>query len=119
MISANVLSQLPLPVERALGRGLIGDAGLPRAIIDAHLADLSGFSARICLLTDESYSEVDAAGVTTGPVDLLHGVRMPEGGERWDWPVSPMGEEEKGTAFIHHVRGFADWKAVSSTKNGP
>ncbi len=112
VISANVLSQLPLPVERALDAGMIRDAGLPRAVLDAHLADLSGFSARICLLTDESYSAINGAGVEIERVDLLHGVQLPDGGEQWDWPVSPMGEEDKRAAFIHHVRGYPDWKPV-------
>lgn len=110
VISANLLSQLPLPVERALDAGLISDAGLPRAVVEAHLVDLSGFPARICLLTDESYSEINAAGVKVERVDLLHGVSLPDDGERWDWPVSPMGEEDAAAAFIHHVRGYADWK---------
>ncbi len=118
VISANLLSQLPLPVERALDAGQLSDAGLARAVVDAHLSDLSGFSARICLLTDESYSEVDAAGVVIDRFDLLHGARLPGGGECWDWPVSPMGEEDAAAAFIHHVRGYSDWRPALSSKSG-
>ncbi len=111
VISANLLSQLPLPVERAADRGMGGGPALARLAVEAHLADLAAFSARICLLTDESYSEVDEGGEIIERVDLLHGVPLTDGGERWDWPVSPIGEESPTSAFIHHVRGYADWKA--------
>jgi hypothetical protein len=84
-------------------------------VVEAHLADLCGFTARICLLTDDAYSEVDASGNVVERIDLLHGVRLGDGGERWDWLVSPIGEEHRTSAFIHHVRGYADWKPDSAS----
>jgi hypothetical protein len=111
VISANLLSQLPLPVVRAIDAGAISDQHLPRRVVEAHLDDLSAFNARICLLTDMSYSEVNAAGIVVETTDLLHGVKLAAPHEAWDWPVSPLGEEEAGAAFVHHVGGWSDWRA--------
>ncbi len=110
VISANLLSQLALPIERAIDAGHLSEQGLPQAVVVAHLRDLAAFSARVCLLTDDAYSEIDACGHIVETTDLLHGIQLPDGCERWDWPVSPMGEEAADAAFVHHVRGYADWK---------
>ncbi|MGL4437720.1 MAG: hypothetical protein ACRCUE_00455 [Bosea sp. (in: a-proteobacteria)] len=111
VISANLLSQLALPIVRAIDVGQVMDHELPRRVIEAHLADLAAFNARICLLTDMSYSEVNAAGNVVQTVDLLHGVTLSSPDEAWDWPVSPLGEEDAHAAYVHHVGGWADWKA--------
>jgi hypothetical protein len=111
VISANVLSQLALPVVRAIDAGLLRDELLPRRVIEAHLDDLASFNARVCLLTDMSYSEVNASGDVVGTTDLLHGVELGAPETAWDWPVSPLGEEEANSAFVHHVGGWRDWRA--------
>jgi hypothetical protein len=110
VISANLLSQLALPIEHAIDAGQVGDEGLPRRIIEAHLADLAVFKSRICLLTDTSYDERNAAGEAVETADLLHGVTLSSPDETWDWPVSPLGEEDADAAYVHHVSGWADWK---------
>lgn len=110
VISANLLSQLVLPIMRAIDAGQVRDEGLPRRVIEHHLADLAAFNSRICLLTDMSYDERNAAGEVIETVDLLHGVALHAPDETWDWPVSPLGEEEPDAAFVHHVAGWSDWR---------
>jgi hypothetical protein len=112
VISANLLSQLALPVERALERRPALCRELCRAVVEGHLADLGAFRARICLLTDHAYSEVDRSGQVVDRADLLHGVALGPPDAEWDWPVAPLGEEARASAFIHHVAAYADWRPV-------
>ncbi len=107
MYSANLLSQLPLPVtERADGA-----KGAGRAIVEGHLADLAAFRCRVCLITDVAYSEIGPGGIAGGTVDLLEGVALPAPDRSWDWDVSPRGEEDPLMAYRHHVRAFRDLAA--------
>ncbi|MGL5363788.1 MAG: hypothetical protein ACRDBH_12980 [Bosea sp. (in: a-proteobacteria)] len=115
VISANVLSQLPLPVTDWLERQPAFPKLLPpdpcRAVIDWHLADCAGFKARICLLTDTGYVERDHNGTVTETVDLLHGRKLPAPDASWDWPVAPKGELRGGYSQTHRAQGHADFRA--------
>ncbi|MGL4975709.1 MAG: hypothetical protein ACRC56_10470 [Bosea sp. (in: a-proteobacteria)] len=115
VISANVLSQLPLPVTDWLERQPDLAGLLPpdpcRAVIDWHLADCAGFAARICLLTDTGYVERDREGKVTETVDLLHGRNLPVPDASWDWAIAPKGELRGGYSHVHRAQGHSDFKA--------
>lgn len=118
VISANLLSQLALPVEdwlavRPEARGrLPGDIG--RRLIDWHLDDLAAFSARVCLLTDMHYRVLGRDGADLGTHDLLGGLKLPAPDDAWDWPVAPRGENGDGTVQVHSAGGYADWMRARS-----
>ncbi len=120
VISANVLSQLPLPVadliERRPGLAKLLAPDPCRTVIDWHLADCAGFEARICLLTDVAYTECDGAGTVTETVDLLHGLVLSDPDASWDWAVAPKGELRGGFSHMHHAQGHADFRAVCTEK---
>jgi hypothetical protein len=111
VISANILSQLALPVKAWLdaapdiAKKLPSDIG--RRLIDWHLDDLEHLSGKICLLTDTGYRELDEYGKRTSEHDLLHGHILPAPDASWDWPVAPRGELGNGTTHIHSACGFA------------
>ena len=113
VVSANVLSQLPIALERWADAHRDGPPGgpadLPRAAIDWHLADLTRFTCRVCLLTDVGLSDVEAGGRVIDRFDLLRGQSLPEPDERWDWLVAPLGEESRHHAVIHHVQAYREF----------
>lgn len=115
VISANLLSQLPLPVSDWLERQPDLAKLLPpdpcRAVIDWHLADCMGFAARVCLLTDTGYVERNREGMATETVDLLHGRKLPAPDASWDWPVAPKGELRGGYSHMHYAQGHVDFRA--------
>jgi hypothetical protein len=140
VISANLLSQLPIRIEEwlesnparaalVLGRFMLDRGGTGqgsddgndlherflRSLIEDHLAALSRFQSRVCLLSDVMMSEQDRAGTETDQLDLMRGVKLPVPDAQWDWVVAPFGEIERDKAYIHRVHGYGDWhKAVAS-----
>jgi hypothetical protein len=112
VVSANLLSQLPLPIERAFeeGRASAARADLADRVVGWHLADLARFRARVCLLTDVEC--LDVAAQPGAPVlarlDLLRGARLPPPDESWTWTVAPPGEVERGVALVHRVHAYRD-----------
>lgn len=116
VISANVLSQLPMAIESWLERrpdqanslpvDLLGD------VIRLHLADLGRMACPTCLLTDVSYRVAGRDGATLAEEDLLHGTVLPEPDESWDWEVAPFGEIARDEAHVHRVHGYARFVAL-------
>lgn len=115
VISANLLSQLPLAPESWAEdhptRTPMPAAELARAIIGWHLADLARLSSRVCLLTDTRQRELDAEGRTIAEDDLLHSAALPPPDATWDWTVAPARETGDGTTLVHRVHGYADFRA--------
>ncbi len=106
VISANVLSQLPLGVEHFLDHHADRAAGLPLDIADRtvgwHLADLGRFRAPVCLLTDTEMRAENRKGEVTERLDLLRGHRVGLR-ECWEWDVAPFGEAARNTRFVHRA----------------
>lgn len=115
VISANVLSQLPLGpedwAETHPSQAPLPAPELARAIIGWHLADLARFQSRVCLLTDTALNEFDSEGRCIANVDLLYGHTLPAPDAAWDWPVAPEDESDKGVTQVHTVYGYADLAA--------
>lgn len=105
VVSANVLSQLPLvPVAAAMKRWpRTGAESLGRAIVEAHLAHLRGFRCPVLLLTDVVRAVFDADNRPVSQDDALFGVPLPEGSE-WEWDVAPRGELRGGRSVMTRVR---------------
>lgn len=105
VISANLLSQLPLlPVAHARDRwpGMDGQA-YARAVLEAHLAHLRAFPCPVLLVADVARTTRDGQGMVVAQADPLEGLCLPDG-EEWDWPVAPPGELPGGRSVTNRVR---------------
>jgi hypothetical protein len=111
VISANLLSQLPIPldnwIERQNGRAERFPEDVPARAVRWHLDDLARFRCPVCLLSDVEMREEDREGKVGERLDLLHGACLPVPDEAWDWPVAPFGEIERDFAYIHRVHAYA------------
>jgi hypothetical protein len=116
VVSANVLSQLPLAPENWLEGHKKRAAALPpdllARIVAWHLDDLRRFRGRVVLLTDVEMTERDQSGRVTETVDLLCGQTLPKPDETWVWPVAPFGEYERDREYIHRVVAYADFNDI-------
>jgi len=114
VISANLLSQIPIGVDTYLdaheerARALPSD--LLRRSVEGHLADLAAFRCRVCLLTDTTMTERDRDGTVTDTLDLMRGVVLPAPDDAWDWTVAPFGEVDRRLEYVHRVHAYADWR---------
>jgi hypothetical protein len=108
VLSANLLSQLPLPFTERRD----APRGLGRRVVRGHLDDLAAFACRVCLITDVAYDEIGPGDVPGGRTDLLEGVSLPAPDASWGWDVSPRGEEDRLIAYRHVVHAYADWAAA-------
>lgn len=114
VISANILSQLALPVEDWLERQPDAARRLPsgigRRLIDWHLEDTADFAGHICLLTDTEFHEITGGGAVSGEYDLLFGRKLPQPDRAWHWQVAPRGELPGGARHVHLACGYADYR---------
>ena len=94
------------------------DLLLGRATGESHLAGLTRFSARVCLLTDSEGIDVDASGAEIERRDLLEGVRLPPADEDWDWDLAPIGEYAADHAIRHRAHGWVDFHAAMARDPG-
>lgn len=115
VISANLLSQMPLPYRRRSGDW---DDPEPLARIGRHhLTQLRALDAPICLLTDVAYRDVAQDGTETEETPLVDASLLPPPDESWDWTVAPKGEIDRGFARIHRVGAWhlpAGWDATAA-----
>lgn len=91
VISANVLSQIPLSPA-------VSDPG---PAIDRHLAGLAGCGAPVLLMTDLDERRLDRAGREIERLDLLHGRALPPADARWDWLLAPLGDIAADECLVH------------------
>lgn len=106
LVSANMLSQLPLlPREYLDGRG--GNGGLWRALVEDHLAGLEAFPGVACLIADIERLVCDDGKVIERR-DLLEGVDLNYPGRQWTWDIAPRPEEDRNRDIRHRVAGVVE-----------
>ena len=117
VISANVLSQLPLGVETLLERDRNLAAKFPadaaNRTVGWHLDDLASLGCRVCLLTDVTMRGEDRTGRIVETLDLMRGHTMPAPAGAWDWQVAPFGEIERNVRYMHRVHAYPDWRTAA------
>ena len=116
VVSANLLSQLPLlPAAALADRARLDPSALDRfrtGVIAEHLAHLRAFEAVVCLITDTERVVTAADGTVLGVQDALHGAALPAGGEIWDWDFLPPGEAGRARRVSARMLGIADMAAA-------
>jgi len=115
VVSANLLSQLPLPLLGFLARNhpdLEPEAleRLAREIVEAHLAWLGRFHCRVCLVTDMERLKV-RGGTILESEDPLFGAALPAPERAWDWDMAPRPELWPDADARHRVHGWLDFRA--------
>jgi len=122
VVSANLVSQLPLPFLRIFqnganpsyhGEGFGED--FARRLIEAHFSWLSRFRGRVCLIADLVWITAREEAAPEEK-DALRGARTPPGGERWLWEVAPRGEQSWDYARRNLVAGYVDFGAALAGK---
>lgn len=112
VVSANLLSQMPLAAVRRIEAGPPEADGiapdLPARIVRWHLDDLAAFRCPVCLVTDTAFVAIERDGTMADETDLMRGVALPPPDESWDWEVAPFGEVERDTAYLHRVCAWRD-----------
>ena len=109
VLSANVLSQLPLlPVAWLTRRRPdIGDAALDhfgRSLMLRHLDLLANFDAERLLLADAEHTVRDAAGTIVEHTDFAGALGLDgHAFASWQWPLAPAGELAGGWSREHRV----------------
>jgi hypothetical protein len=123
VVSANLLSQLPLGVETLMDGDRTAAARLPHdaaaRTIAWHLDDLAGFSCRVCLLTDVTMRGEDKTGRVVETLDLMRARNMPSAEDAWDWLVAPFGEIDRGIRYVHRVHAYSDWRVLDAVAVDP
>ncbi len=109
VISANVLSQLPLTPLHYLRRRAPhlteGErTALARDLVRAHLAMLAQCTGVVCLITEvaREFRTDDNVRETEDP---LWGVTVDPGTETWTWDVAPRGEASNDFSIHNRVTG--------------
>jgi hypothetical protein len=107
LISANLITQLPLTPCRFLSRQLdIPNAELDlfaRQIMQAHLDHLARVNAVCCLITETRIQHVLADGQIQGATDPLHGLSIPPASNSWQWTIAPLGEVSRAYTVRNNV----------------
>lgn len=101
VISANLLSQLPIGLARRRGAPLSPEEGA--FVIAGHLSALNALPAPALLLTDTAFRAVDGRGRENPETDLLFSVTPPPAFDSWIWTVVPAGEEDDNYRIDHRV----------------
>lgn len=112
VVSANLMAQLPVipaGVLRRAGCDAQSVRGFCRAVVEAHLAYLAGFRAKVCLITEVSREAIGRDGAVLRNEDALFGVRLPGEDASWCWDLAPPGEVDRDYEIRNQVVGFADF----------
>lgn len=108
VISANLLSQLPLiplltrGAARFRRRECEAEAW-SRAIMQAHLDDLAAGPGRPCLISEWRRRWFDRNGNEVDSELPLSGVMLPAPSDCWSWTVAPPGELSGGASLVVDV----------------
>lgn len=108
--SVNLVSQLPrLPAAWLLRRGRVHEAGIDAfaaAMMRAHLAWLAAFKAPVCLIADQTQTEVNAQSEVVAHADYRPLFQGWEKTGEWRWEVAPPGELSGGGKAWHSVAAW-------------
>lgn len=112
VISANLLSQLPLPLLDRLektGAGIAAEVRqtFARSVIDHHLALLQNHSGQVCLIT-EVLRLIHDDGKPIEKIDPLFGAAVRVEGEEWWWDIAPRPELGRDFDVRLRVLGVPD-----------
>ena len=116
VISANIVSQLPVMPSTRLDRRGVGEAEVERLahdLVAAHLDYLGRFSGKVALIADVERIVEDRSGARLATIDAVHGVRLPWDGERWRWDIAPLGDEHPDHRVYNIVTGIPDLAAAA------
>ncbi len=113
VISANVLSQLPvIPVEYAARTGRYPESelsALAKTLIETHLAALTDFPGAVCLITEVEH-QILAGEKIIAREDPLRGVIVPpplaHNRRFWNWDFAPHPESHKRHDHRYLIEGF-------------
>ncbi|WP_341893825.1 hypothetical protein [Ferrovibrio terrae] len=105
VLSLNLLSQLPLlPMDYVQRQGMTVQAAesFGRAIMQAHLHGLLGFSCPVGLVADARRIWRNRANETVLSESAVLDVPLPAAEKEWFWPVAPRGEidDEAGLEIL-------------------
>lgn len=105
VVSANLVSQLPLVPMRHAGKRWGAGAGpaFAAAIVKAHLDHLNRFNCPTLLIGDVERQLLDEDRQIREIDDPLWGVTLPPGTE-WSWHVAPLGELRGNWSMVNRVR---------------
>ena len=111
VVSANILSQLPLAPVRYASR--LENKPAPgqvdvfsRRLVTDHLDWLASFAGNVCLMSDLERLYCDGGDILRREASLW-GVSLPEGGREWLWDLAPRPEIETDCDVRHRVAGYA------------
>jgi hypothetical protein len=93
VISANLMSQLPLPFMRSASEE--EHNGLVRDIARAHLEWLGRFRAKSILISEIRRNCIDRQGRMMLAEESLPGVTLPPPDADWVWQIAPVGEIDR------------------------
>ncbi len=118
IVSANVLSQLPVVPTAYLARRRRHAEGevtaFARRLVESHLEWLNGQKGVVVLLTDIARAYVEGEDRVVQKYDVLYGVRLPPADHEWDWTVGPVGEVTSRFALRNRVAAYLDFRAASA-----
>ena len=109
VVSANLLSQLPLLPRKYLQRHGFSEGvdAFSRALVQCHLSDLAAFPGIACLITDVERLALEDGEVVASE-DPLFGLPLPYRGREWIWNIAPRPEVDRHRDFRHRVLGVVD-----------
>lgn len=116
VISANLLSQLPLlPLDGVVaGRYRYPEDALTafaQRIIHGHLNWMCHLGGVACLFTDRE-SRLEHAGAVEDRDDSLFGAILPAPQREWTWVIAPAPECDRHRDWVNQMSGWVDLRAV-------
>lgn len=104
LVSANILSQLPLlPLRRLKAAGDLSQPELDAfaaGIMAAHIAALADCPGTACLITDTGWRESGRREAS------LRGAELPPPERAWTWNIAPRPEVHRDRDIVHEVGVF-------------
>lgn len=110
VISANILSQIPLHLDRFLRKKFkhLSESDRENYLLQSqlnHLSYLKSFDCTVLLYTDVERRYLDKTG-TLLETERGHELYLPEKSKEWIWDVSPLHEYARGVQVKMLVQGF-------------